>query len=88
MTRHLAGLCLAFLFAWAQATPSVMLVDSYHAGYAWSQAWRSSLMASLGGKVRFLTPSWTASVSRATRWSRVPRRFWYRSSACSPTWYW
>lgn len=54
MTRHLAGLCLAFLFAWAQATPSVMLVDSYHAGYAWSQAWRSSLMASLGGKVRFL----------------------------------
>lgn len=54
MTRHLAGLCLAFLFAFAQATPSVMLVDSYHAGYAWSQAWRSALMASLGGKVRFL----------------------------------
>ena len=55
MTRHLAGLCLAFLFAHAlAATPTVMLVNSYHAGYAWSQAWRTALAASLGNKVQLV----------------------------------
>lgn len=55
MTRHLAGLCLAFLFAHAlAATPTVMLVNSYHAGYAWSQAWRTALTDSLGSKVQLV----------------------------------
>ncbi|MDC7715616.1 ABC transporter substrate binding protein [Vogesella sp. DC21W] len=54
MTRHLAGLCLAFLFACAQAAPTVMLVDSYHAGYAWSQAWRGALVRTLGSSVQFV----------------------------------
>lgn len=54
MTRYLAGLCLAFLFAQAYAaTPTVLLVDSYHAGYAWSQAWRAALMRTLGSSVQF-----------------------------------
>ena len=55
MTRHLAGLCLAFLFAHAlAATPTVLLVNSYHAGYAWSQAWRTALTASLGSRVQLV----------------------------------
>lgn len=54
MTRYLARLCLAFLFAQAYAaTPTVLLVDSYHAGYAWSQAWRAALMRTLGSSVQF-----------------------------------
>ncbi len=53
MTRYLARLCLAFLFAQAHAAaPTVLLVDSYHAGYAWSQAWRSALTRTLGSSVR------------------------------------
>lgn len=55
MTRHLAGLCLAFLFSLSQATPVVMMVDSYHAGYAWSQAWRSAFMSTLGNKVQYVS---------------------------------
>lgn len=54
MTRYLARLCLAFLFAQAHAAaPTVLLVDSYHAGYAWSQAWRGTLMRTLGSSVQF-----------------------------------
>lgn len=54
MTRYLAGLCLAFLFVLAHAaTPTVLLVDSYHAGYAWSQAWRGALVGALGSQVQF-----------------------------------
>lgn len=54
MTRFLAGLCLAVLLLRADATPRILLVDSYHASYAWSQAWRSALMTALGGQARFV----------------------------------
>lgn len=49
--RIVAGLCLAIIFSGSHALPRVLVVDSYHPGFAWSHDWRQGLAAALDGKV-------------------------------------
>lgn len=50
--RWMAGLCLAFLFDGTAlaAARKVLVVDSYHAEYAWSKAYHQAIVNTLGDK--------------------------------------
>ena len=49
--RIVAGLCLAIFLSGSHALPRVLVVDSYHPGFAWSRDWRQGLATTLQGKV-------------------------------------